>query len=114
MDAPLKVALLIETSNSYARGILHGIEDYIRAHGPWSVYLAEHGRGDRVPSWLATWKGDGVIARVENRTIARALRPLRLPIVDVSAAMLLPNVPCVETDDSAIAQIAAQHFFERG
>lgn len=109
-----KVALLIETSNAYARGILRGVEDYIRARGPWSVYLAEHGRGDRPPSWLANWKGDGIIARIENRTIARALGRMKVPIVDVSAARLLPGVPWVETDDTAIAEAAAQHFFERG
>lgn len=111
---PPRVALLVETSNSYARGLLRGIEDYIRAYGPWSVFLAEHGRGDRVPSWLPEWKGDGIIARIENRVIARALEPLALPIVDVSAAMLLPGVPCVETDDPAIAELAVQHFLERG
>jgi LacI family transcriptional regulator len=112
--APPRVALLIESSNSYARGLLRGIEDYIRAYGPWSVFLAEHGRGDRVPPWLSSWKGDGIIARIENRVIARALEPLELPIVDVSAAMLLPELPCVETDDSAIAALAASHFIDRG
>lgn len=113
-EGPPKVALLIETSNGYARGVLRGIEKYVRAHGPWSIYLAEHGRGDRPPSWLANWKGDGIIARIENRTIARALAPLQVPIVDVSAARLLPRVPWVETDDQAIADLAAQHFLERG
>jgi len=112
--APPRVAFLIETSNAYARGLLRGIEDYIRAYGPWSIFLAEHGRGDRVPPWLSDWKGDGVIARIENRVIARALEPIPLPIVDVSAAMLLPGVPCVETDDPAIADLAAQHFLDRG
>ena len=75
---PPKVALLIETSNAYARGLLAGIEDYLRAHGPWSVYLGEHGRGDRPPDWLAKWDGDGIIARVENRSIARALAGMRV------------------------------------
>ena len=49
------VALLIETSNAYARGLLRGIVSYIREHGPWSIYLAEHGRGDGPPAWLDTW-----------------------------------------------------------
>ena len=45
-----KVALLIETSNAYARGLLRGVVTYIREHRPWSLYLAEHGRGDKPPS----------------------------------------------------------------
>ncbi len=109
-----KVALLIETSNAYARGLLRGIEAYVREHRAWSIYLAEHGRGDRPPSWLQDWQGDGIIARIENKAIARALEPLKIPIVDVSAACLLPRVPYVETDDAAIAELAAAHFFERG
>jgi LacI family transcriptional regulator len=94
--------------------LLLGIEDYIRSHGPWSVYLAEHGRGDKPPSWLATWKGDGIIARIENRVIASALEPLQLPIVDMSAARLVPRLPWVETDDQAIADVAAGDFIVRG
>ncbi len=109
-----RVALLIETSNAYARGLMRGIVAYMREHRPWSIYLSEHSRGEKAPAWLAGWHGDGVIARIENPSVARVLQDLRLPMVDVSAARLLPELPYVETDDRAIAQIAADHFLERG
>ncbi|NJM56084.1 MAG: substrate-binding domain-containing protein, partial [Verrucomicrobiae bacterium] len=109
-----KVALLIETSNDYARGLLRGVVAYLREHRPWSLYLAEHGRGDTPPSWLANWDGDGIIARIENPAIARALRSVKVPVVDVSAARLIPSLPWVETDDAAIAQAAFEHLRERG
>ncbi len=111
---PPKVALLIETSNAYARGLLAGIGDYVLGHGPWSLSVGEQGRGDRPPDWLAKWDGDGIIARVENRRIARALAGVRLPVVDLSAGRLLPGVPVVTTDNAAMARLAAQHFTERG
>ncbi len=111
---PRKVALLIETSNAYARGLLEGIVAYQREQRPWSLHLAEQGRGDKPPAWLVDWDGDGIIARVENAAIARALRPLRLPIVDVSAARLLPSLPWFETDDAAVAQMGYEHLRERG
>jgi LacI family transcriptional regulator len=114
MNTAPKVALLIETSNSYARGLLGGIVSYVRTHQPWSFYLSEHNRGDRPASWLSRWKGDGIIARIENDAIARALRTLDLPVVDVSAARLIPALPWVETDDAEIARLAAEHFLERG
>ena len=114
MKAPPKVALLIETSNSYARGLLHGIVTYIREHKPWSLYLSEHGRGDRPPRWLPDWDGNGIIARIENDAIASALRKLDLPIVDMSAARLVPSLPWFETDDGAVAHLAAEHLLERG
>ncbi len=109
-----KVALLIETSNAYARGLLQGIVAYQREHRPWSIFLAEHTRGDCPPDWLAHWDGDGIIARIENAAIARALRKVRLPIVDMSAARLLPSVPWFETDDAAVAQAGFEHLRERG
>jgi LacI family transcriptional regulator len=109
-----RVALLVETSNSYARGILRGVIDYARDHGRWSVYLGEHGRGDQPPPWLERWDGDGIIARIENARIARAVMRSGRPIVDVSAARLVPELPWVETDDEAIARAAAEHLVERG
>jgi LacI family transcriptional regulator len=111
---PLKVALLIETSNGYGRGLLRGIVSYVREHRSWSLYLSEHNRGDQPPGWLAHWDGHGIIARIENNAIASALRHVSLPIVDVSAARLIPALPWFETDDGAIAHLAADHFQERG
>lgn len=109
------VALLVETSNAYARGLLEGIVKYVREqHTPWSMHLLEQGRGDRPPAWLAEWQGDGIIARIENREIARVVRKTGLPVVDLSAARTMRDVPCVETNDRAIAQLAAQHLLERG
>jgi LacI family transcriptional regulator len=108
------IALLVETSNDYARGLLHGVVSYVREHRPWSTYLAEHGRGDAPPTWLATWNGDGIIARVENARIAKAVKASRLPVVDLSAANLIPGTPFVETDDAAIAKAAFDHLRERG
>lgn len=114
MKKTRKVALLIETSNAYARGLLHGVVAYIREHRPWSFYLVEHGRGDSPPAWLNRWKGDGIIARIENKQIAQAVVKSGLPAVDVSAARLVPHIPWVETMDEAIAQTAAEHLLRRG
>lgn len=109
------VALLIETSNAYARGLLAGIVRYARElHPPWSIRLVEQGRGDPPPAWLRDWKGDGIVARIETQTIARAVKSTGLPVVDVSAARHVPGVPWVETDDKAIAKLAAEHLLERG
>ena len=53
-----KVALLIETSNAYARGLVQGVVHYVREHRPWSFQMMEQGRGDDPPPWLANWDGD--------------------------------------------------------
>jgi LacI family transcriptional regulator len=114
MQGRKSVALLIETSNAYARGLLDGIIAYQREHEPWSVYVGEQGRGAQPPTWIKSWKGDGIIARIETEEIASAVRRTHLPMVDVSAARLVKNIPWVETDDRGIATLAAQHLIERG
>jgi LacI family transcriptional regulator len=112
--AAAKVALLFETPNAYARGILLGIGEYILSHGPWRVYLATFGINDRPPAWLASWDGQGIILRGENRRMAEAVADLSLPVVDMTPSRLLPQAPWVKSDDAAVARLAAQHFFDRG
>ena len=53
MPKRLRVALLIESSNAYARGILEGIAAFVRRHQSWSIYLPEQRRGDAPPASLA-------------------------------------------------------------
>ena len=109
-----RVALLIESSRAYGRGLLVGIARYVREHGPWAIFLQERSLGDLSPGWLRRWEGDGVIARVENRPMAQAIRRLGLPAVDLR--FLLPDLdlPSVRTDDGAIARLASEHLLERG
>jgi LacI family transcriptional regulator len=108
------VALLIETSNAYARGLLDGVIAYQREHELWSTFLGERERGAHPPDWFKTWKGDGIIARIETAEIAGAVERAKLPTVDVSAARRVPNIPWVETDDREIARVALEHLLERG
>jgi LacI family transcriptional regulator len=110
-----RVVLLVETSNSYCRELLRGIYAYIQENGPWSTFLTEQARGDPAPKWvLDNLQGDGIIARIENRRIAQAVMKTGLPVVDVSAARIVPEIPWVETDDAAMARSAAEHLLDRG
>jgi len=108
------VALLIETSNAYARSLLQGIIGYVREHATWSLHLMEQTRGGKPPPWLADWEGDGIIARIESPRIAQAVRLAGLPTVNLSAGFFAPDLPCLETDDVQIARLAADHLLGRG
>jgi LacI family transcriptional regulator len=108
------VALLVETSNAYGRGLMDGIIAYQREHELWSIYVGEQERGARPPAWLRNWKGNGIIARIETEAIASVVRRMHLPTVDVSAARRVKNIPWVETDDREIARLAARHLIDRG
>jgi len=107
------VALLVETSNAYCRDLLQGIRDYLREHGDWAVHLTELGRGGEAP-WFADWKGDGIIARIDNAMIATAVQAKRVPAVNVSGSELAPEYPAVIADGAALSRMAAEHLIERG
>ncbi|KAA1257739.1 Xylose operon regulatory protein [Rubripirellula obstinata] len=108
------VALLIETSNGYCRGLLEGVIAYTKERADWSIHLTEQERGASPPWWLNSWDGDGIIARIETDSIGKRLKKFGIPIVDLSAARHIKGVPWADTDDRAISQLAVDHFVERG
>lgn len=109
-----QVALLIESSRAYGRRILSGIARYVREHQPWAISLQERSLGETCPSWFKDWKGDGVIARVENRQIASVIRRLRVPAVDVRYLLRNLNLPSVRPNDTSAARMAFDHLRQRG
>jgi LacI family transcriptional regulator len=105
-----RVALLIETSNRYGRDLLHGVHDWVSAHGSWSIRLTEQARRAPLPAWLRAWRGDGIIARVDSAASATALRKTGLPVVDVSAERAKSEFPRVSIDNAAVARLAVEHL----
>jgi LacI family transcriptional regulator len=108
------VALLIETSREYGRGLLRGIIKYQNEHGFWSVYFKPHGLGDPPPSWLRTWRGDGILARVNDRRMAKAVLQTGIPTVDLRGAVGDVGLPMIGMDNHKVVRLAAEHFLERG
>lgn len=108
-----KVALLVEWSRVYGRGVLQGIGKYVQAHGRWKVYYAERKLSESAPAWLKQWKGDGIIARIENRRLADQIKQLNLPVVEVFEHEDMALIPAVLTNNRAICRLAAEHLIER-
>ena len=108
------VAILIETSRAYGRGLLRGIARYNREHGRWSTYFQPQGLGDPPPPWLAKWQGDGIIARIDNLPLARAVTRSRAPVVNLRGTLGDLTFPFIGSDNEAIARLGAEHLLERG
>ena len=90
-----RVALLIETSRSYGRGVLVGVRRYLGEHGPWSAYLETRSLESQGPPWLRGWKGDGILSRTGSAALARRLRATSVPVVELRSRRLLPRAPWV-------------------
>ncbi|MEX0643231.1 MAG: DNA-binding transcriptional regulator [Pirellulales bacterium] len=109
-----RVALLIETSREYGRGLLRGISRYCSERGTWSVYLQPRGLDSPPPAWLRRWQGDGILARIDNRQMADAVVESGMPAIDLRNAIDGMGLPLVGTDSRAVAEMAARHLLDRG
>lgn len=108
------VALLIETSKAYGRGVLRGISHWQREHEPWSVYADERGFDEDVPKALKHWRVDGVITRLQRHRLPAAWQRDDLPMVSLSWEDSGGPSPGVHTDEAAIARAAADHLLDQG
>jgi LacI family transcriptional regulator len=107
------VALIIETSMEYGRGLLRGVSRYVTEHGYWSTYVDQRSLNDPPPTWLQNWNGHGVIMRAQTRRMAQVVADLGVPAVDTLHQYESLDVPLVIPDHHAIATAAAEHLLER-
>jgi LacI family transcriptional regulator len=114
MPGRLRVALLIESSRAYGRGLLRGIADFAKAHGDWSIFHQERSLDAGPPDWFKEWRGDGVIARIETKQMLNAIKSLDVPAVDLRGLHDVPHIPLVETNDKQVMRLAVEHLIERG
>jgi LacI family transcriptional regulator, galactose operon repressor len=109
-----RVMLLIESSRAYGRGCLLGVASYLRSHGRWSTLHLERGLSENIPKFLRSWKGDGIIARIENEKIAKAVAELGVPAVDLRGSHRPANGAMLDTDPRIVTRMAAEHFLDIG
>ena len=113
-SSPRRVALLIEASRAYARGLVRGVALYQREHQPWAVTYTPRGLDDPPPAWLRDWEGDGILARINDRRMAEALARKGVPVIDLRRALRDLPCPSLGPDDAAVARRAFEHLLERG
>jgi LacI family transcriptional regulator len=108
------VSIFVEASSSWGRRVVAGIIEYAKAHGPWHIEL-HTGGPEEIFALDRTWRPDGIIGRVPNPAVARALRARKVPVVNCSG-IIVPGAdfPAVTGSYLGDARIAAEHFWARG
>ena len=112
-SGPPHVALIVETSMAYGREILHGVAQYIRENGPWTVYFEQRSLLDPAPSWFHDWEGDGIIYGSSFRG-SRLARASGIPTVSLDDQRTGPGSAQIRSDHEAIGSLAADHLLDRG
>jgi LacI family transcriptional regulator len=110
----LHVALLIETSREYARGLLRGVARYLQEHTRWSVYFEPHGLDSPPPKWLPAWKGDGILVRINDRRMADAILGTGIPTVDLRGVIEDLGIPFIGVDNVPVAGLGFEHLHNCG
>lgn len=109
-----RVALLVESSRGYGRGILWGVAKFAREHGPWSIFFQDLNLCDDTPAWLKSWCGEGIISRLENPDVVGVIQRLKVPAVYLRRVHSNCGMPSILADNFAIARLCFEHLKERG
>jgi LacI family transcriptional regulator len=108
------VAVLVEMSSAHGRGLIRGVAQYAQKQTNWTIHIEETGPLRSSPAWLRSWRGHGIIARMESSEIARAVLSKGIPVVNVSGRTSPPGVPHVDMDNRAACDLAVDYFVQRG
>lgn len=115
-----KIALMIETSGSYGRGVLRGIARYSHLHGPWSFHVLTGHTSQNLPD-MASWKGNGIIGRMNSPELLRAVAATGLPAIGLDIPFNQSSyiegqnrISEVHPDPDAMADMAVNYLIKRG
>ena len=111
-----QVALLIESSRAYGRGLLQGIAAFARENGNWLVRHQEMSIEADPPSWLPKWKshGHGVLIRADTPQMFSVIDELGLPTIDLCSWRASRGIPGFDTEAFSVVKLGIDHLRDRG
>jgi LacI family transcriptional regulator len=108
------VALLVETSRAYGRGICRGVAQFTQQHPDWLIIYQERNLKQSIPDFLRKYPVDGILMRVDQPRLAREIVSLGIPTVDLLGEPDKRGYPVYMTDDFAMAAMASEHLINNG
>jgi len=108
------VAVFIESSTQYGRGLLQGIARYAQLVD-WRLHYEQGGLGREEPEWLQDWDGDGVVTRARRQKYSAMLGRRGIPVVGWSGdteGVAVEDIP--NLDEEAVGELAATYFLGKG
>ncbi len=106
------VAVVVDSSSTFAQGVLRGITQYVFENGPWNIAYEERSLDSVEPTWLKRWKGDGIIIRTRTAQTSRLAIKRNVKVVDLGEEPL-PNTPIIAIDHKQCADKAAEFLAQR-
>ena len=101
------VALLIETSRTYGRELLHGVRKYVAERGPWSLFVESRSLESPAPPWLPGWSGNGILTRSGSQAMVDAVKRAKVPTVELRSTRLKHSFPFVGVNNCSLGKLVA-------
>jgi LacI family transcriptional regulator len=109
-----RVAIVMESSGNYARGLLSGVLNFKRESGLWSVSFCDtHLRAD-ISHWLKEWHGEGILLLSNNCRLNCCVKSLKIPTVLLDSATDSHKWSNIEHDNVKVSQYCFEHLKECG
>jgi LacI family transcriptional regulator len=105
-----KILVVCEKLRAHGRAVCEGVAAYAQVRGDWELHLADD-RGNRELARQRGW--DGVIARILTMGTLKAIRSMKIPVVDVFCWRRYPGIGQAEHDNDSIGRLAAGCFLAR-
>ena len=109
-----RIAVLVETSRAYGRGLIEGINSYASDQDDWLLYYHESTLEFDLAEWIQHWQGDGIIARISTMKDANLLAESGIPTIDLLGEIRHPAICSIEPDHDEIARMALNLFLQAG
>jgi len=109
-----RIAVLVETSRAYGRGLIRGINNYASEQDDWLLYYHESTLEFDLAEWLLQWQGDGIIARISTMKDANLLAESGIPTIDLLGEIRHPAIYSIDSDHDEIARMAHHLFLQAG
>ena len=115
MSALVRIALVVDSSRAYGRGVCQGVAQFVEEQGNWLLFRRDI-RVDpgKISSWLSSNRIDGIITYIPHQQLFTSLRSAGLPMVDVLGQGGHPGVTTFDTDPVGVARLAADFFLQAG
>lgn len=110
----LRVALVTDRGDAFARGCMTGISRWVRNHPAWALVVEEASALATPSPGRRRSPPDGVISWLAPAELPRSWRSGDVPLVFIAAHPGGGREPSVATDDELAVRLAVDHLVEQG
>ncbi|NWK55265.1 DNA-binding transcriptional regulator [Verrucomicrobiaceae bacterium N1E253] len=109
-----KIAVSVESSRAFGRGLIQGICDFAAKRDDWQLFYHESTLQMKLADWVDQHNWDGIITRITHKQDAQLLSGRGIPTVDLLGEIKHPRISTIDVDHQAVSKMALGFFLQAG